>query len=221
MKTSFTRQPAFTLIELLVVIAIIAVLSALIVPVLSRAMERSRAVQCLSSLRQIGLAARLYANDNEMQLPVTSHQRRKGGQSWTLSLQPYAAGRLLFRCPTDEDPARLFSYVLNDFLTPNPAGAPELDFSRLSRLERPTETFMFAEAAQTYTNSDHFHFAEYHGQGIPVEEFASQIAVKRHGGGANYLFTDAHVEALSWEQAQVLLRTPGSRFVDPTVEIEN
>jgi len=54
----------FTLIELLVVIAIIAVLAALLLPVLATARERGKRTKCISNLRQFGISHTLYANDN-------------------------------------------------------------------------------------------------------------------------------------------------------------
>lgn len=58
-----TRQNGFTLIELLVVIAIIAILAAILFPVFAMARDKARQTVCLSNMKQIGTAARLYMND--------------------------------------------------------------------------------------------------------------------------------------------------------------
>jgi prepilin-type N-terminal cleavage/methylation domain-containing protein len=60
---------AFTLIELLVVIAIIGLLASLLLPALARSKDQARNTVCVSQLRQLGIATRLYADDNNNRLP--------------------------------------------------------------------------------------------------------------------------------------------------------
>jgi prepilin-type N-terminal cleavage/methylation domain-containing protein/prepilin-type processing-associated H-X9-DG protein len=58
------KQRAFTLIELLVVIAIMSILSALLFPAVSGAVEKSRRSNCRNNIRQIGIAMSQYADSN-------------------------------------------------------------------------------------------------------------------------------------------------------------
>ena len=61
---------AFTLIELLVVIAIIGVLASLLLPALARTKDQGRNTVCVSQLRQLGIATRVYADENNNRLPA-------------------------------------------------------------------------------------------------------------------------------------------------------
>src|SRR5512140_2780157 len=103
-----TPPGAFTLIELLVVIAIIALLAALLLPTLAAAKDRGLRAACISNLRQIGIAVRAYADDNEGRIPYgppappftspSSFYPSTGSPTSLLSLQsgaPVALGLLL------------------------------------------------------------------------------------------------------------------------------
>ena len=66
----FFSRSAFTLVELLVAMVVIAILAAILLPALSGAKSKAANVTCLSQLKQLGVAARLYAEDNNAILPA-------------------------------------------------------------------------------------------------------------------------------------------------------
>lgn len=65
----YARGAAFTLIELLVIVAMLGILAALLLPVARRTKANARNAVCVSQLRQLGIATRLYAEDNNSRLP--------------------------------------------------------------------------------------------------------------------------------------------------------
>lgn len=101
------RQP-FTLIELLVVISIIAILAALLLPVLSRARERARRIACMNNVRQVTMAALMYAENYDARVPYGS--RNMGSQNFTptyvrgdvykMLTEEYGAEPPVWQCPS-------------------------------------------------------------------------------------------------------------------------
>jgi len=208
------QRAGFTLLDLLAVLAVVAILALLAFPILVQSAADARAALCAGNLGQVGRAAAMYSDEHSGVLPGNQHSQ----PSWVDALAKYSSTNN-YKCPDEAITgrhARAYTIALNDFLTPHPYGARKLDFSKRSRIVAPTETMMFAEGAEEYRAYDHFHFADGRENGYNPHAFAEQVDVERHGGAANYLFADGHVDGLAWSSgAKPKLVFPGSRFVNP------
>jgi len=114
------RKRGFTLIELLTTISIIAILSAILMPVLAAARESARASRCITNQRQIGMALMLYVQDFDERLPDPAWQdlqftpsppapaapgpsnlRPYARLGWLMAdLDPYIRHRGIWNCPS-------------------------------------------------------------------------------------------------------------------------
>ncbi len=114
-------RSGFTLIELLVVIAIIAVLAAILFPVMVSAREAGRRARCVSNLKQLGTAFRQYASDNGERWPhlvldyVTQgkaangmdiYVHAPGSLYWTQQVERYVKNKGIFVCPSQVPSAK-------------------------------------------------------------------------------------------------------------------
>jgi len=134
------RRLAFTLIELLVVIAIFAALVALLLPALAKAKDKALTIACLSNLKQLTLAAHLYATDYQETIPPNFLAGTNGwvdgdvsrlpdaidwGKLRNAKLFPYSKSVGIYNCPADKLPVagsssrRVRSYSLNGMMGNN------------------------------------------------------------------------------------------------------
>jgi prepilin-type N-terminal cleavage/methylation domain-containing protein/prepilin-type processing-associated H-X9-DG protein len=114
------KRSGFTLIELLVVIAIIAILAAILFPVFAQAREKARGASCLSNLKQIALALKMYSQDYDERLFASGSLPAEGDGAYAAGRRadgtnlvrlmggglvyfthPYVKNVQLFRCPSD------------------------------------------------------------------------------------------------------------------------
>lgn len=95
-------RSGFTLIELLVVIAIVSLLAAILFPVFAAAREKARQMACLSNMRQIGQAIRLYSSDADDVDPPGVLVVGSDAYSWPTLVFPYVGSAQIFACPSAE-----------------------------------------------------------------------------------------------------------------------
>ncbi len=184
-------REGFTLIELLVVIAIIAILAAILFPILAAAKERGRHGACQGNLRQLAEAMLLYTQDHNECWP--------GSAGYTRSTEPYTRNRALYKCPSDArtaeptDDADLgkdrVSYLCNSELYRKCDGTGcRLRTLRMSMIRSSTAFIVLVD--DSYGDG-----SESACWGCPHEDYSFYKANQagRHGGGDNYSFGDGHV----------------------------
>lgn len=207
----------FTIVELLIVIGIIAVLIAILLPVLARAREMASRVQCTSNMRQIATASVAYAADNGGLFPEplnwlynwltvvpTDQQQVTTGELW-----PYLKDLRPYHCPIDEPPWQgshnLTSYLINGNILPANTGVLA-GTQRLSRFKSNAVCFWEADETSATTQSPWND-----GGSEPYEGITH-----RHGGGAAVGHFDGSAEFLSAIQwADELTQMPGPLWCEP------
>ena len=110
---------AFTLVELLVVLGILALLAALLFPVLAEARENARAKRCLSQVRQLAQSTLMYLSDWSDAYPLAAYVSQHDNQPCLFTLYhelvPYIRDKQIVICPSDPAPmdvARVFAQVM-------------------------------------------------------------------------------------------------------------
>jgi len=218
----------FTLIELLVVIAVIAILAAILFPVFAQGREKARQASCLSNLKQIGLAFKMYIHDYDERWPLnnqlpccTNGQQKSDGidfqwNGWiSNALRPYTKNQAIYICPDSQgydtfadpwsnggtltaDGSQTFSYAFNYC---SDYGVKEAQF------QQPETALIMADSGTQWWDCTYLN----NSCGWVSRDWAAHLNggfitgdpnqyTEYHIGKNNGIFEDGHAKTFSWAQ---------------------
>lgn len=226
------RHAAFTLIELLVVIALIAVLAALSAAGIARGIEEARRIQCLNNLKQMVLAAHVYAAEHDQSLPpsyVRTFSRSGQTETWESFLWEMGADFQIQQCPSFRGEAQWgddkytgynynSSYVGGRLLRRGEASLPgSAKSATLPAIKTPSQCALFGDG-EYEKGANKFMRSPYPG----ALDFDASLAVAgtqgfRHRGRTNVGFADGHAESLSTRYTDTAAEAPAANcgFISP------
>jgi prepilin-type N-terminal cleavage/methylation domain-containing protein len=213
---SLNRRNGFTLIELLVVIAIIAILAAILFPMVTGAKESGRRTACLANMRQLFIGVTMYATDNNGRSPnprVCVTQPSWEGAQCVHGTINFGQGQIfryvrntdVYLCPTDRNrdapetwqgKAYPLSYSMNcDFINEDTLQVLVLDVCRRTR-----DVLLFIHESRGTINDGDFNWRD------------SDMPSNVHYDGTTLIYLDGHAAKRSYKE---LKAEKGTKHWDP------
>ena len=183
-----STRPAWLWPLLITVLVVIAGAGWLVVP---EQMAKRQVLACHDNMRQIGLAIRQYAMDNDEKFPPVRMAEIAGGKTpwgWADAVAPYAGGASVFQCPRESTPAQpdaTQNGYTDYWYNGNMSTVPEEKVAFLP------STILAGEGSDGVDVTS----ARYNKKGMPPEWLSDTTKPSfRHAPGANYVFVDGHAK---------------------------
>jgi prepilin-type processing-associated H-X9-DG protein len=203
----------------LVVIAIIAILAAILFPVFARAREKARQTNCLSNLKQIGLAHQMYAQDYDEIFPTGQAVVGDASSQWYNAIFPYTRNRQILYCPDRKDLAP--GYGMNPLASGKAVGmfwdpSMKILIGDVRPVTGSDPGLVVASPYHTGIDGE-WHYNDVGNDlcsGPDDNSFMGNGWPQRHNDGVVLGFADGHVK---WTKEQ---QVDNNRYWDPTVASE-
>ncbi len=235
------KRSAFTLVELVIVIVIIAVLSAILFPLITNARERGRKAACLSNQRQISTAWLMYSQDFDQRVVPWSVSGKSASDAfiWDRLIQPYQKNEDILQCPSTN---ALVSYSYSAGVG---GASPSPPLRTLASLKNPKQTPIIADCAGytdkkngrgwsfsfiipderggvqarainygTFVNGEPTGERQWFAPPTTDRTEAASIKANSHGDGSNYIFADGHAKWMRHEENSTGRPVPPRKGLD-------